>query len=360
MSAEMTLDSLLVEAVSRKASDLHLAVGQPPTIRVSGKLERLEYDAIDSGAMDALVLPVLPEPQRTAFVEGATPTAEATVADAGADLLFALFAFRSQGRIAATVRILSNAIPRMDLVAGTSQPLFERLAREVNGLVLFTGPAGSGKGTAAAAVVEEINRERAERIYVIDQIPVYVFEPKKSLTTHVYVGQDFDSFERAAQAILKGADPDVVVFGDLPTVEALHQALLLADTGHLVIAILTADGAAGLPRTLLGAFPEPPHLLPADLLARNLVAILNLRLMRRANRPGRVAAYEVLLGTEAVRSIIRDGADPAQLTAAMEAGGAEGMCTLDAALDALVEAGDVTAEAADGFRTDHRRYASAT
>ena len=352
----MDLDTLLAEATVLQASDIHLTYGQPPVYRVGGKLQRREETPpLDAAAMEDMILPALPEPQRIAFQEELAASVEATLTrEAETSLSYLLMAFRSQGRIAATIRLLSQQIPTLEKVGGTTRELLERLAQEPRGLILFTGPTGSGKQATAWAVAETINRERSERIFVIEESPFFTFESKRSVVTTLHIGQDFDSYERAAQTVLRGADPDVVLFSDLPTLEAVRQALLLAETGHLVIASLQGESAVGVVTELIQAFPEPRDPV-RSLLSRTLVAVFNQRLMARADRRGRIAAYEILLGTPAVREALRSGAAAETLQAAIADGQDAGMQTLEGAIDALLAAGTISEETAAQHRADRSR-----
>jgi len=351
----MDLDTLLAEATALKASDIHLAYGQPPVYRVGGELRRREgTPALDTEAMDALILPALPEPQRLTLQEGIAASVEATLAREETSLSYQLMAFRAQGRITATIRLLSQQIPTLEKIGGDARDVLERVAKEPRGLILFTGPTGSGKQTTASVVIETINLERCERIFVIEESPYFTFESKQSVVTTLYIGQDFDSYERAAQTILRGADPDVVLFNDLPTLESVRQALLLAETGHLVFASLQGESAVGVVTELIQAFPEPRDPV-RSLLSRTLVAVFNQRLMARADRRGRVAAYEILLGTPTVREALRNGAAAETFQAAIADGRDAGMQTLQGAIDALLAAGTISEETAAQHRADRSR-----
>jgi twitching motility protein PilT len=356
------LETLLAEGVERKASDIHLTAGQPPVFRVNGALvRRPDTPPLDAAAVETLVLPVLSEMGRATLMEGGGSAAEAVLTLPDSGRTFFLLALRAHGGLTATIRIVLQEVPVLDKIGGDTTDLLKQMATTPRGLVLITGPTGSGKMTTAAAIVEHSNQDSAARIFVLEEVPGYVFSDKQGVVTTLRIGQDFESYERAASLLMRGADPDVVLFSDLPTLDAVRQALVLADTGHLVIGVLAAEGAAQAVEDLMNAFPEPRDGVRA-LLARTLVAVFNQRLIVRASGQGRVAAYEALMGSPTLRERIRNGASASELHAVMEAdGGGSGQHrTLDGALDALVERGEITPEQADLHRTDRARSAAFT
>ena len=255
----MELKQLLIAAVDRNASDIHLIVGQPPVLRVRGKLERLsELGNLDAAVLDGLVREPLSESTRNALADNTVSSVEAMVASDGVPSVnFSLCAYKTDTGMAATLRAISSAIPPLDAIAFDVQPLLQQIVDLRRGLVLFTGPTGSGKLTTAASVVETINTTRAERIFVLEDVAGYTYESKQSVISALHIGREYESYERAAQIVFRGADPDVILFSDLPTQEAARQALLLAETGHLVLAVLNAEGTADAIANLVHALPEP-------------------------------------------------------------------------------------------------------
>ena len=344
----MDLATLLAQAVDLHASDIHLMPDTPPLFRVAGTLTpRPETAPLDEATMASLILPALADATRHAFADGITPSAEAVLSSGDNALDFHLWAFRTEGRLAATIRVGVHAIPTLEQIGGTTTEFFRRLADETRrGLLLFTGPTGSGKATTAYAFSDEINALRSERIFLITEMPVYRMAHKQSYVTRWQVGQDVETFEQAARNLWK-VDPDVVYFGDLPTLEAVRQALLLADAGHVVVANLASESAVEAIENLVQAFAPPAHLTAQTLLARTLVAVVNQRLLRRASGTGRVAAYEILLGTPPVQAAIRAGADRAALQAALDNGVADGQRSLAHTLSEMVASGEITLEARD-------------
>jgi twitching motility protein PilT len=351
------LNSLLAEATQKNASDIHLVVGEPPVFRMNGPvLERQTHlPALDEEAIQSILLPVLPVLSRTAFEEGMTNFADVTLPVGS--LEYRITVFRERGRIAATIRVILAFIPSIEQIGEAATPILQDLATKTRGLILFTGPTGSGKATTAAAIIERINEKEARRIFVIDESRSYTFRSQESLITTLQVGQDIMSVEEGLR-VVNNADADVIITMILPTQEAIRSALTLADTGRLVIAVLHGESVAEALQDLLSTFPEPREAW-RSLLARTLVAAFNQRLLPRADRPGRAPAYEVLLPSPEVREVIRRGGELGEgLKAAMAAGHVEGMRTQEKAIDALLAAGIISAETAETYRVDRVRSAT--
>ncbi len=322
----MTLETLFDEAARRRASDIHLASGEPPRLRIDGVLVPLE------GVPD---LPRLLEPLLTpeALARlGAGMPVERTLEHG--DLAFVVIVFRIGERgLAATFRILPKGVPSLDAIAEDALPLFRRIMDAPRGLILIVGRTGSGKWTTACALVDAINAEKAARIFVVEGHPALRFENKRSLVTQFHVGQDREGHARAL-AIARQADVDVVALDDVPTDEALRQALALVDTGCLVVANLNAETAAQAVEGLLeSAGDEAPALRRA--LAESLLAVTAQRLLPGLEGRGRVPLYEWIVNTPTMKQALLDG-DLAQAQAE------DPECrTRDAALEALVAAGKV-------------------
>jgi twitching motility protein PilT len=352
------LEQLLHESVERRASDIHFAAGEPPIFRISGVLERqLSHPKLSADDLANLLLPTLPEAARLGMGNGTLSSAKTVLTFAEEPQMEChLTLYRSEDGLGATARLLSDQIPALELIAGDVLPLLEKIVDLRRGLVLFTGPTGSGKLTTAAAVVETINARRSERIFSLRDSGGYTWRSKKSVITTLLIGRDHETYDRAAEVVMRGADPDVILFEDIPTPEAARQALILADTGHLVIACVGAESVTDTIARLARALPEPRD-TAHDLLARNLVAVFNQRLFSRSTGRGRVPAYETLFVTPAVRKIIRAGAARDELDAAMEQGGGDmGARTLSAAIDALLAAGQITEETANQNRPERAGF----
>ena len=322
----MTLTDLFEEAARREASDLHLASGESPRLRIEGGLVALEGPA----DLPSLLEPFL-TPEGAARLGAGLPFERTLV---HGDLAFVGIAFRTgDAGLAATFRRLPKAIPPLDVVGEGALPLFRRLATAAKGLVLVAGATGSGKWTTACALTETINAEAAKRIFVVVRHPNYRFESKRSLVTQLHVGEDCESYERALD-IAPQADVDVVLLDDLPTLETLRAALALAETGTLVVANLNVRTAVEAVERLIESASDEASALQRSL-AENLVAVTAQRLLLGLEGKGRVPAYEWIVNTPTTREALLNG----DLARAQRD---DPECqTSEAALDALVAAGKV-------------------
>lgn len=298
----MTLTELFDVAIERKASDIHLASGDAPRLRIAHDLVTLGDQRLDRADLATLIDPMMTPEAKLRLESGYS--VERTIVHR--DLGFVGIAYRFQDSgLAVTFRILFNQIPSLETVAGDALDVFNEVLAARHGLILIVGPTGSGKWTTACAIVEAINTTRAERIFVVVDHPSYMMSSKKSMLTELHVGVDCDSYERGLE-IAHQSDLDVVALNDLPTVEALRQALLVADTGHVVIANLHANGCAdAFERILATAGSQADALRQA--LARNLVVATAQQLLPKKEGPGRVPAYEYLRNTPDVARALMDG-----------------------------------------------------
>jgi len=336
----MTLIEFFEAAAEQKASDIHLASGEVPCMRIAGDLVRMDLPPLDQESLADLLAPMMPSDAMIRL--GAGVPVEKTMLHGDLAFVGIIFRVGSDG-LAATIRIISKKIPGLDVIGEGAVPLMESIVETRRGLVLICGPTGSGKWTTACSLVDAINARTAARIFVVEAHPSFRFESKKGLVTQLHVGEDCESYVRAME-VAHQADLDVIAVDDIPTAEALRQALMMADVGHLVIANLHADNVADALRRLeqaagtdLAAFRRS--------LAQNLVAMTGQRLFKRASGKGRVPAYEWLTGTPAIREAILSG-DLQSLSLPQE-----GRRTVDEALDALIADGSITEEMATLSRT---------
>jgi twitching motility protein PilT len=339
MSVErIRIDDLLALARSRGASDLHLGGDAAPALRVDGRLVVLDVPPVEPAALDAFVREVV------------TPAAYDGIAQWGsADAVrrenvgapYRLHAYRTFDGLRVAVRLLAENVPALEALG--LPPAVAALAERRTGLVLFTGPTGSGKTTALAALVGRINRS-AERVVVTVEDPVeYVHRPVRSIIAHAQVGVDVPGYAEALRGFMR-ADPDVILIGEMRDAATMAAALAAAETGHLVFSTLhTTDAAQSVDR-IVDAFPSDAQPQVRMQLAAVLAAVVSLRLVA-ARAGGRVAATEVLVGTDAVRAIVRDG-KAHQLRNAMATGRDAGMHTLEAHLSDLAVRGVVDVAAA--------------
>jgi len=338
----MNITALFDEALSQHASDIHLATGESPFLRVSGNLNRQDLPPLDFETFTSLMDPVM-TPESWARIRTGLPV-ERPVVYGG--LNFSLIAFRTSERgLAATFRIIPNEIPALDKIGEGAQDLMQKIVNTRRGLVLIAGPTGSGKWTTACSIVETINCTKPARIFVVERGANYVFQSKESLVTQLYVGEDFETFERALET-LYNADLDVVVINDITNGEVLRQAIIMADTGHLVIGNIHADSVTDvLQRLLESAGPDAVPLRRA--LAHNLVYITVQRLFSRAIGTGRVPAYEWLANSVAVKQAILAG--DLEKVAQLQGSEPESR-SLQTALDDLIQLGKITDADAAPYR----------
>jgi twitching motility protein PilT len=337
----MTLTSLLDELITQAGSDLHLVSGEPPILRVDGALKRQSETPLDSVQMEAILLPHL-TPSETANLEQRKDV-EKSLRHEGHR--FRIHVFRERGNLSAVIRVTPNRVPTLaELGLGAEEyPIFQDIVKSPRGLVLVVGPTGSGKMTTCAALVEEINQTRAERILTIEAPIEYEFVPKKSVITQQAVGEDVSDFPSALRAAMH-SDPDVLLLREPQNLECFLLTMQLAETGHLVFTTLHANSASEAIQQLIELWPPAEQIRYRRMVAQNLVAIISQRLLPRSDRPGRVAIQEILIATPRIRQMIADG--QTDLTVAIEAGRAQGMQTLDDNLIRLHERGIISQEIA--------------
>jgi twitching motility protein PilT len=339
MADERSVDSLLDALWAAGGSDLLLSPGTAPRIRVDGQL-RPAPDATPLTAAEAeeMVLAVLTEPQRQAYA-------------AGQDVDFSFSwretarirgsAFRQRGTAALALRLMPYRIPSFDDL-GLPESV-RRLAALEQGLVLVTGPTGSGKSTTLASMVDWINTNRAVHVLTIEDPIEYVHRHKRAAVNQREVGEDTESFPSALRSALR-EDPDVLLVGEMRDLESIRFALTLAETGHLVLATLHTNSTAQAVDRLVDVFPGDHQPQIRLQLSASLTGIVHQRLLPRADG-GRIAAYEVLIATGAVRNLVRDGKTN-QLRNVVVTGQRDGMQTLEASLNQLLRAGSITREEA--------------
>ncbi len=340
MSVErVRLAELVVFARGRGASDLHIGTRTAPTLRVDGRLIMLDLPPFSAETLDAFC-------NETFGSEGSNRLATLGTADVavrrGPAAPYRLHAYRSTDGPRLAFRLLSETVPSLESLALPA--IVASFAMRPNGFVLFTGPTGSGKTTALAALVDRINRT-AERIVVTVEDPVeYEHVPVRSLIAHSEIGTDVSDYAEALRGFMR-ADPDVILIGEMRDGPTMAAALTAAETGHLVLSTIHTNDAAQAIDRIIDAFASDAHGQIRVQLAATLVAVVSLRLVPARIGGGRIAAAEVLLATDAVRSMIRDGKTH-QLRNAIATGRAAGMQTLESHLSDLVARGTIELQTA--------------
>ena len=345
MQGQPRIEVLLEEVVKKKASDLHLQVGLPPMLRVDGKLVPVSgADLLSDEAVETLIFAILDEDQKQILLKDKEFDFSFAFGDLGR---FRVNAFHERGNLAAALRLIPNEILSIEQLG--LPPIVNKFADYPRGLVLVTGPTGSGKSTTLAAMIHKINMERAEHIITIEDPIEYTHRSKRSVIVQREVHYDTYSFSAALRSALR-EDPDVVLIGEMRDLETIASAITIAETGHLVFATLHTNSAAQSIDRMIDVFP--PHQQPQirSQLSNILMAIVSQRLIP-AIGGGRIAAAEILIATPAVRNIIREGKTH-QLEAVIQTGSEFGMQSMDKTLVQLVHNGSISYDDARQFAVD--------
>jgi twitching motility protein PilT len=342
---QLRIELLLEEVIKKKASDLHLQVGLPPMLRVDGSLVPIaSTEALNEESVEALVFAILDEDQKQILLKDKEFDFSFAFGDLGR---FRVNAFHERGNLAAALRLIPNEILSIEQLGLPT--VVNKFADYPRGLVLFTGPTGSGKSTSLAAIIHRINNERAAHIVTIEDPIEYTHKSIKSVIVQREVHYDTYSFSAALRSSLR-QDPDVVLIGEMRDLETISSAITIAETGHLVLATLHTNNAAQSIDRMIDVFP--PHQQPQirAQLANMLMAICSQRLIP-AIGGGRIASAEILIATPAVRNIIREGKSH-QLEAVIQTGAEYGMQSMDKTLVNLIHNGTITYDEARNYAVD--------
>ncbi|MEH6642072.1 type IV pilus twitching motility protein PilT [Vreelandella glaciei] len=334
----MDITELLAFSAKQNASDLHLSAGLPPMIRVDGDIRRLNVPAIDNNDVRKLIYDIMNDRQRRDYEEHLEIDFSFEVPGVARFRVNAFTQARGAGAVFRTIP--SQVLSMQTLGLGE---VFERLAMLPRGLVLVTGPTGSGKSTTLAAMIDYINDHRYEHILTIEDPVEFVHASKRCLINQREVHRDTHSFADALRSALR-EDPDVILVGELRDLETIRLALTAAETGHLVLGTLHTTSAAKTVDRIIDVFPGEEKAMVRSMLSESLQAVVSQTLLKREGG-GRVAAHEILIATAAVRNLIRED-KVAQMYSAIQTGGSLGMQTLDSALSRLVKEGSVSLQEA--------------
>jgi twitching motility protein PilT len=334
------IDELLDECLQMGGSDLHLAAGAPPTARVNGQLVPFDGYAILRGdAIERLVFAILDERKIASF--NSEMELDTSYSIPGKSR-FRMNVFRQRGSIGAVLRTIPFHIPDFDSLH--MPPVIRTFAQLPRGLVLVTGPTGSGKSTTLASLLDIINRTKAVHILSCEDPIEFLYGHKKAIVNQREVGEDTKSFANALKRALR-EDPDVILVGEMRDLETIHMALTAAETGHLVFATLHTQSAAQTVDRIVDVFPPDQQGQIRVMLATSLQAVVTQQLLPTADGIGRAAAVEILIATPAVRNLIRERKGY-QLTSQMQSGARFGMVTMDQNLASLVRLHRITIETA--------------
>lgn len=343
--SSIKIETLLEECVRRKASDIHIQYGLPPILRVDGQLVAIPNTPVLTEEMlKSLIFATMDEDQQKIFVKDK----EFDYSFAFGELArFRVNAFHERGKMAAAFRLIPNQIPTLESL--NMPKVVETFAEFPRGLVLVTGPTGSGKSTTLAALIDKINTEKSRHIISIEDPVEFTHKSKRSVVVQREVHYDTFSFSAALKSALR-EDPDVVLIGEMRDLETIQAAITIAETGHLVFATLHTNSAAQSIDRMIDVFP--PHQQPQirSQLSSILMAICAQRLVP-AVAGGRICVAEIMVANSAIRSLIRDG-KTFQIDTAIQTGADQGMQTMDRTLAKYVQSGTITYEAAREFAVD--------
>ena len=334
----MDITELLAFSAKQGASDLHLSSGMPPMIRVDGDVRRINLPAMEHKQVHALIYDIMNDKQRKDYEEFLETDFSFEVPGVAR---FRVNAFNQNRGAAAVFRTIPSKVLTMeDLGLGE---VFRRIADVPRGLVLVTGPTGSGKSTTLAALIDYLSNSRYQHILTIEDPIEFVHESKKCLVNQREVHRDTHGFNEALRSALR-EDPDIILVGELRDLETIRLALTAAETGHLVFGTLHTTSAAKTIDRVVDVFPAEEKSMVRSMLSESLQAVVAQTLLKKIGG-GRVAAHEIMLGTPAVRNLIRED-KVAQMYSAIQTGGNLGMQTLDSCLARLIEKGLVSRECA--------------
>ena len=338
----MDITQLLAFSVKNKASDLHLSSGLPPMIRVHGDVRRINVDPMSHKQVHALVYDIMNDTQRKHFED----TLECDFSFEIQGLArFRVNAFNQNRGAGAVFRTIPSKILTLEQL--NCPKVFSDLAMKPRGLVLVTGPTGSGKSTTLAAMIDHLNDNSYGHVLTIEDPIEFVHESKKCLINQREVGPQTLSFSNALRSALR-EDPDAILVGELRDLETIRLALTAAETGHLVFGTLHTSSAAKTVDRVVDVFPAAEKEMVRAMLSESLVGVISQTLCKTKDGTGRVAAHEIMLGTAAIRNLIREN-KIAQMYSSIQTGSQYGMQTLDQCLQDLVKRGLVTRQQAIGY-----------
>jgi twitching motility protein PilT len=330
----MDITELLAFSAKQGASDLHLSAGMPPMIRVDGDVRRINLPALDHKQVHDLIYDIMNDKQRKDYEEFLETDFSFEVPGVAR---FRVNAFNQNRGAGAVFRTIPSKVLTMgELGMGE---VFRRITDVPRGLVLVTGPTGSGKSTTLAAMIDHLNNNRHHHILTIEDPIEFVHESKKCLINQREVHRDTQSFDMALRSALR-EDPDVILVGEMRDLETIRLALTAAETGHLVFGTLHTTSAAKTIDRVIDVFPGEEKSMVRSMLSESLQAVISQTLLKKVGG-GRIAAHEIMLGTPAIRNLIRED-KVAQMYSSIQTGGTVGMQTLDMCLKELLTRGLIT------------------
>ena len=347
-SDKAKVEKLMYTAIQKGASDLHLAVGVPPTLRIDGKLMAIAHESILDNTQAIGLIEALMSAEQ---VEKVKQRKELDFSFGYQQTRFRVNVYYQMGNLTASLRLIPTKIQSLKELG--LPPILEKFALPSQGFVIITGPTGHGKSTTLAALIDYISDNRSEHIITIEDPIEYVFQQKKSIISQRELGNDTNSFVRALRSALR-EDPNVILVGEMRDLETIEAALTLSETGHLVFTTLHTNNASQTTDRIIDVFPPYQQQQVRMQLANVLLGVVSQRLIPKVNG-GRVAACEIMIANAAVRSLIREGKTH-QLPNIIQTSASEGMISLDKVLAELVNKGDITIDDALTWCIDPKAF----
>ena len=335
----MDISQLLTFAYENEASDLHLSAGMPPCLRIHGDVRKLETPPLEHKDVHAMVYDIMSDAQRKEYEKNLEADFSFEIPNLSR---FRVNAYQQNRGAAAVFRTIPSKVLTLEELK--CPPIFRELSMQPRGIVLVTGPTGSGKSTTLAAMIDYINKNEPAHILTVEDPIEFVHTSNKSLINQRELGKNTLSFANALKSALR-EDPDVILVGEMRDLETIRLALTAAETGHLVFGTLHTSSAAKTIDRIVDVFPAAEKEMVRAMLSESLRGVISQTLCKTADGKGRVAAHEIMIGTAAIRNLIREG-KIAQMYSAIQTGTKDGMQTLDQNLTKLIAERRITADEA--------------
>lgn len=333
----MDISEILAFANEKGASDLHISSGEPPIVRIDGDIQKVDMPSLPKDEVHSMLYDILNDQQRRIFEERKEIDFALDVKGIARYRVNAFYQSRGEAIVFRTIPIKIMSLEELGLPM-----ILAELTEKTKGLVLVTGPTGSGKSTTLAAMMDFINQNEKAHILTIEDPIEFVYEPKLSLINQRELGTNTHGFANALRSALR-EDPDVILVGEMRDLETISLAMTAAETGHLVFGTLHTSSAAKTVDRVIDVFPPEQQGQIRVMFAESILAVVTQNLLKRKDGKGRVAALEIMIGTPAIRNLIREG-KVAQIPGMMQTGKKFGMQTMDATLVELFKQGEVSKE----------------
>ena len=343
----VTIEEILRRAKDVNASDVHLTVGVPPKMRVNGKLIDMDFPKLGPRDTEIIIKDIMTEDHHDRFARKGEVDFSYSISSLGR---YRINAFRQRSSMAASIRLVASNVPRPE-VLGLPKSVLD-LTHKKRGLVLVTGPTGSGKSTTLASLIDKINTEHKSHIITLEDPIEYLHQHKNSMVNQREVGTDTDSYADALRAALR-EDPDVILVGEMRDLETISTAVTAAETGHLVFSTLHTIGAASTIDRIIDVFPPHQQEQIRVQLSMVLEAVISQQLLPKQDGTGRVAAFEVMLMNTAIKNLVRESKTQ-QINGVIQTSKGQGMFTMDDALFDLANNGIISRDVALSYAVDEK------